>query len=105
MLLPIRRLNLIWIALAVGSQLVGAASASRVADPGRILTVKLHAAPVALALGGDDLWALVENGSGAVVLRLDPATAARRAVVRVGPAGPDIGALAVGDQRVWAAAG
>ncbi len=69
------------------------------------MTVNLHAAPVALALGSGSLWALAENDSGAVVVRLDPQTGARRAVVRVGPAGPDVGALAVAQGRVWAVAG
>jgi hypothetical protein len=104
-LVPVRRLTLVWIAIAVVSLPAGAASASRFTDTGQVLTVRLHAAPVALALGSGSLWALVENDTGAVVLRLNAETGARRALVRVGPAGPDVGALAVGDGRVWAVAG
>jgi hypothetical protein len=96
---------IVWIAIAVGSQLAGVAAGSQVAETGQVRMVNLAAAPVALALGNGSLWALAENDSGAVVLRLDPETGARRALVRVGPAGPDIGAIAVSQGRVWAVAG
>src|SRR5579862_8009946 len=102
--MPAHRLG-VWIAIVVGSQCVGATSGSGFTANGRVLTVNLHAAPVALALGSGSLWVLAENDSGAVVLRLDPGTGARRARVRVGAAGPDLGAIAVGQGRVWAVAG
>jgi DNA-binding beta-propeller fold protein YncE len=102
---PVRRLGLVSLAIVGAAQLAGVAPVARVGETDQILTVKLHSAPVALALGGGSLWALAENDSGAVVLRLDPATGARRALVRVGPAGPDVGALAVARGRVWAVAG
>jgi DNA-binding beta-propeller fold protein YncE len=98
-------LGVVWLVIVVGSQLAGGAFGSRTAETGQVRTVKLGAAPVALARGSGSLWVLAENDSGAVVLRLDPTTGARRALVRVGSAGPDVGAIAVSQGRVWAVAG
>lgn len=84
--------------------LCGALAASAAA-PGAATAFRLGAAPVAVALDGSDAWAVVETADGAAVWRLSPRSRRPLASYRIGPQGPDLGAVTAADGRVWAVAG
>jgi hypothetical protein len=80
----------------------GAASTTR----SRSTTFRLGAPPVALALAHSSVWVVVETKTRAAQLwRLDARTGRRSTSAVIGPAGPDIGAVAAAAAGVWAAAG
>jgi outer membrane protein assembly factor BamB len=65
----------------------------------------LRAAPLAVVAGHGSVWVLAERGDLAVVLKIAPRTGTALGTVKVGPQGPDIGAMTMGGGLIWAAAG
>jgi hypothetical protein len=95
-------------AVAVLSFLIGAAPLASPAGPGSAVTmaVRLGAPPVAIAVEGETVWAVVETKMhGAQLWQLDARTGRRLRSFAIGPAGPDIGAVSANENGVWAAAG
>jgi len=87
--------------LAVLLTLSGSAEASPTAPR----ALPLRAAPLAVVAGHGSVWVLAERGDLAIVLKIAPRTGTALGTVKIGPPGPDIGAMTMGGGRIWAAAG
>jgi DNA-binding beta-propeller fold protein YncE len=69
-------------------------------------TFRLDAPPVAVAARAGMAWVVVETTAhDAQLWQIDAATGKRLRSFSIGPAGPDIGAVAASEAGVWAAAG
>ena len=80
-------------------------SGSAEASPNAPRALPLRAAPLAVVASHGSVWVLAERGDHAIVLKLAPRTGTALGTVKVGPQGPDIGAMTMGGGRIWAAAG
>src|SRR2546428_6616225 len=91
--------------IAVGVAACAVYVTAAVSGPGSGSTIRVGAAPTALAVGAGSVWVLVGDGERGRLLRLAPADGRLRATIELGHDAGGYGGVTVGAGAVWVAAG